>query len=105
MAAAPITDPPFTEGTVVDDEFLPHHESGESVHVYQPSGIREGNAALPLWFVVTMVALIAFHFWYMATQWNAQTSSARLRHKGPQPEHSAPAVPSTQTSTEGQGPN
>jgi hypothetical protein len=55
----------------------PHGE--DHVHLYPTSGIREGNARLPKWFVVAMLSLFAFFAWYVVTQIDAQPSTARIK--------------------------
>jgi hypothetical protein len=55
----------------------PHDE--HHVHVYEHSGVREGNARVPRWLLAVVVALFAFFAWYVASQWNAQPSSARTK--------------------------
>jgi hypothetical protein len=55
----------------------PHDE--HHVHVYETSGIAEGNARVPLWLVAVMVTLFAFFFGYIVIQWSAQPTSARAK--------------------------
>jgi hypothetical protein len=62
---------PSTGGEEVHDE---HH-----VHVYETSGIAEGNARVPRWLVAVVVTLLSFFVWYIATQWSAQPSTARMK--------------------------
>lgn len=62
------TDAPAHESDAPHDE---HH-----VHVYETSGIAEGNARVPLWFTVVIASLLAFFVVYIAIQWNAQTTTA-----------------------------
>jgi uncharacterized protein YqgC (DUF456 family) len=49
------------------------------VHVYEHSGLREGNARVPLWLLVAIVSLFGFFAWYVASQWGAQPSTARMK--------------------------
>ena len=68
---APTLDVPSSGGDEVHDE--------RHVHVYETSGIAEGNARLPRWFVAFLVVIFSFAAWYIATQWSAQPSTARMK--------------------------
>ena len=48
------------------------------VHVYETSGIAEGNARVPIWVTAAIVSLFAFFGWYVWSQWSAQPSSAHV---------------------------
>lgn len=56
-----------------DDAHGPDH-----VHTYD-SGIAEGNARVPRWLVAAIFSLFAFAAYYIAAEWNAQPSSARVK--------------------------
>ncbi len=66
----PTTTPAQDEGA--HDE---HH-----VHVYETSGIAEGNARVPRWLVAVVLALFGFFAWYVVSQWSAQPSTAHVKH-------------------------
>jgi hypothetical protein len=59
----------------------PHGGYGDAAHadayVYETSGIAEGHASVPKWLIAVILALFAFWVGYVATQWNAQSSSAQ----------------------------
>jgi hypothetical protein len=55
----------------------PHDE--HHVHVYETSGIAEGNARVPLWFLLVMLSLFAFFVGYIVIQWSAQPTSAQAK--------------------------
>ena len=50
----------------------------DHVHVYE-TGISEGNKRVPPWLLAVVVALFSFFIYYVATQWGAQPSSARIK--------------------------
>lgn len=50
----------------------------DHVHHYE-TGISEGNARLPRWFVAFLISLLAFAAYYVVAEWNAQPTSARLK--------------------------
>jgi len=71
--AEPATDPLQTYSS-------PHAEAGhEGAYVYPTSGISEGHARVPRWLAAVILALLGFWGWYIATQWNAQTTSAQMK--------------------------
>jgi len=72
--ASPSADSPVAHDAAEHEVHDEHH-----VHVYETSGIAEGNAKLPRWFVAVLVTLFAFAAWYIATQWSAQPSTARMK--------------------------
>lgn len=47
------------------------------VHVYETSGIAEGNARVPIWVTAAIVTLFAFFGYFVVTQWHAQPSTAQ----------------------------
>lgn len=51
------------------------------VHLYETSGIREGNARVPLWLLGVIVTLFAFFAYFLVTQWNEQPSSAQTKSR------------------------
>jgi hypothetical protein len=51
----------------------------EGAYVYPTSGIAEGHARVPRWLAAVIFALLGFWGWYIATQWNAQTTSAQMK--------------------------
>ena len=51
----------------------------DHVHLYETSGIAEGNARVPRWLVAAILSLFGFAAYYIAAEWNAQPSSARLK--------------------------
>jgi hypothetical protein len=59
----------------------PHGEVHDEhhVHVYETSGISEGNARVPRWFVAVILALFGFFAYYVVTQWSAQPSTSRMK--------------------------
>ena len=74
MSTAPASADSPVAHDLADEVHDEHH-----VHVYETSGIAEGNARLPRWFVVFLVTLFGFAVWYVATQWSAQPSTARTK--------------------------
>jgi uncharacterized protein YqgC (DUF456 family) len=50
----------------------------DHVHVYE-SGISEGNARVPPWLLAILISLFSFAAYYIAANWNAQPSSARVK--------------------------
>jgi hypothetical protein len=51
----------------------------DHVHLYETSGITEGNRRVPTWLVVVFVSLIVFYFAYILLHWNAQPGTAKFR--------------------------
>lgn len=72
-AAAPDVAPVASHDAVHDV----HDES--HIHVYETSGIAEGNARVPRWLLAVVITLFGFFAYYVATQWSAQPSTARVR--------------------------
>ncbi len=70
-----MTEPTAAAAAHADE--APHDE--HHVHVYQTSGIAEGNAKVPLWLTAVNVSLFAFFVGYIALQWGAQPSSAQAK--------------------------
>lgn len=46
------------------------------VHVYETSGIAEGNAKVPRFLLAVIVALFSFFVWFVVHEWSAQPSTA-----------------------------
>jgi hypothetical protein len=67
----------MSESTTPPAPDAPHDE--HHVHVYEHSGLREGNAKVPLFLIAAIVALVGFFAWYIVSQWSAQPSTARVR--------------------------
>lgn len=55
----------------------PHGE--DDVHVYETSGITEGNKKVPLWLTVSLLALLVFWVAYIVVNWHAQPSTAQFK--------------------------
>ena len=60
--------------TPEDDTHGPDH-----VHLYETSGIAEGNKRVPLWLTVVFLGLLVFFLGYIFLNWNAQPSTARFK--------------------------
>jgi hypothetical protein len=72
-----LAQPIRSDSTSAHESDAPHDE--HHVHVYPTSGIAEGNARLPLWFVAVIGSLLLFFVGYIVVQWNAQPSSAHAK--------------------------
>jgi hypothetical protein len=60
--------------TTDDEQHGPDH-----VHVYETSGIAEGNKRVPKWLVVVFLSLLVFYFGYIVLHWNAQPGTAKFK--------------------------
>lgn len=73
MSTAPATAPSAS----AHDEEAPHGD--DHVHTYETSGIMEGNLRVPRWLLAVVIALFGFFVWYIASQWGAQPTTARMK--------------------------
>ena len=66
--------------TTADHPAAAHEEAHgpDHVHAYE-FGVSEGNARVPRWLLAAFLALFGFFAYYIATQWDAQPSSARAK--------------------------
>jgi hypothetical protein len=48
----------------------------DEIHVYEESGIEEGNRPVPFWFAIVALALLAFFGWYVVTHSSGVQPSA-----------------------------
>jgi hypothetical protein len=73
-----MTQPEPTHPATAD---LSHDEphGPDDVHLYETSGITEGNRRVPTWLALVFLALIVFFFGYILLQWNAQPGTAKFR--------------------------
>ena len=55
-----------------------HHDE-HHVHTYEASGIQEGNARVPRWLLVVILALFSFFAGSVVPPWGAQPSTARAK--------------------------
>jgi hypothetical protein len=53
----------------------------DHVHVYETSGIAEGNRRVPTWLKVVFVGLLVFWVGYIVVQWNAQPGTAKFKSR------------------------
>jgi hypothetical protein len=52
----------------------------QDVHVYEGTGIEEGNAPVPKWYIAVFCILVAFFIVYMVRYLHgAQPSTAQIR--------------------------
>ena len=52
----------------------------DDVHVYEGSGIEEGNAPVPRWYFLVAAILVTFYIVYLCRyMFGAQPSAAKLR--------------------------
>jgi hypothetical protein len=50
----------------------------DDVHVYEESGIEEGNRRVPRWYAIVALSLLAFFVWYVVTNFTGvQANTAR----------------------------
>ena len=58
----------------------------DDVHVYEGSGIEEGNAPVPRWYFLVAAILVVFYIVYLSRYlFGAQPSAAQLKSELPRP--------------------
>ena len=52
----------------------------DDVHLYEESGIEEGNRRVPLWLTLSILSLLLFFVWYIWTYaFGVQPSAAQFK--------------------------